>query len=136
MFSDDQVYGVCTVRAENGNPFAMCIRRFETEVPSSVEKGAKLNTSRSNTSRSQLRKGLVSRFSAITLLAATLLLLPAVTAAKPHHKHSDCDDFWNWNSNGCKVTPMPEPSALPMLAAGLAGLAAFGWGIRRAAKQN
>jgi hypothetical protein len=59
---------------------------------------------------------LKSGITALALLAAAVLLLPATSMAA--------------------VVPvtMPEPSGLPMLLAGLAGLGGLGWRFRRSGK--
>ncbi|MGB8543578.1 MAG: PEP-CTERM sorting domain-containing protein [Candidatus Acidiferrales bacterium] len=63
-----------------------------------------------------------SGIAAFALLAAAILLLPAtsIAAVRP--------DKWP------KSVKMPEPSSLPMLITGLAGLGGLGWRFRRSGK--
>jgi PEP-CTERM motif len=60
-----------------------------------------------------------SGITALTVLAVTVLLLPATSIAA---------------TVPIGPVPVPEPSSLPMLIAGLAGLGGFGWSFRRSGK--
>jgi hypothetical protein len=66
-----------------------------------------------------------SGIAAFALLAAAILLLPAtsIAAVRP--------DKW---AKPVKSVKMPEPSSLPMLITGLAGLGGLGWRFRRSGK--